>query len=45
MVAGRGLYIAGSGCKSQVRAGGYRVCGSKVAGARFDVARGKNDFA
>lgn len=44
MVAGRGLYIAGSGCKSQVRAG-YRVCGSKVAGVCFDVARGKNDFA
>lgn len=44
MVAGRGLYIAGSGWKSRVRAG-YRVCGSKVAGAGFDVARGKNDFA
>lgn len=45
MVAGRGLYIEGSGWKSRVRAG-YRVqSGSKVAEAGFDAALGKNDFA
>ena len=34
--------VAGAGWKSRVRVG-CRGCGSKVAGAGFDVAGGKTD--
>ena len=43
MVAGRRLYVTGSGWMSRVWVE-IRGCGSKVADAGFDVKGGENNF-